>query len=294
MNTIVTENYVQINNNLLCYSITGRDSFPPLVLIHTLGLNKSMWNEQIEFLSKDYQVVSYDIRGHGSSGVSDGLYNIDLFVDDLIALMDHLKIQKVILCGISMGGYIAIRAVELFPERIQGLILCDTKSYADSNKEKIKRFEFIKNVKAKGEEFFSDNILEGLLSIESNDNHKDILIKTRENLESNSLLGICGTMLALASRMDSSESLKNIKIPTLILAGEKDNDSPPVDSQYLNYFITGSQLHIIKHAFYLSNLENPNEFNRLIKAFLTKNFNQIIISNPIEILMEKLSKTANE
>ena len=81
---------------------------------------------------KDLRIITYDLRGHGRSDVSDGQYTIELFVDDLIALLDYLKITKTILCGFSMGGYIALRAIERNPERFNALVLCDTMSAARS------------------------------------------------------------------------------------------------------------------------------------------------------------------
>src|SRR2546427_11481610 len=99
-------------------SINGIDSYfidagdptaQPVVLIHGFPFSHEMWNQQIELLKKDYRVIAYDVRGHGRSGVADGQYTIEFFVDDLIGLMDHLKIEKAVMCGLSMGGYVALR-----------------------------------------------------------------------------------------------------------------------------------------------------------------------------------------
>jgi len=92
-----------------------------------------MWNPQIDLLKQGFRVVIYDIRGHGESDVGDGQYTMELFADDLLGLLDSLKIEKAVLCGLSMGGYIALRAVEKSEARVEGLILCDTKAEADSN-----------------------------------------------------------------------------------------------------------------------------------------------------------------
>ena len=81
---------------------------PPIVLIHGFPFALEMWNPQIEFLKDKYRVIAYDIRGHGNSDDGDGQYTIEFFVDDLMALLDYLKIPKATLCGLSMGGYIAL------------------------------------------------------------------------------------------------------------------------------------------------------------------------------------------
>src|SRR5258708_7647613 len=110
----------------------------PIVFLHGFPFSQAMWEPQVAVLSKG-QAVTYDIRGHGQAPVGDGLYTIELFVDDLIALLDERKIPKAILCGLSMGGYIALRAVERESHRVAGLVLADTRSEADPNEGKIKR-----------------------------------------------------------------------------------------------------------------------------------------------------------
>ena len=99
-----------------------------------------MWNSQRDVLKKNFHVIAYDIRGHGKSDVGDGQYTIELFVDDLIELLNYLKIDKTILCGFSVGGYIALRAIERNPEWFISLILCDTKSEIDTNEAKLQTY----------------------------------------------------------------------------------------------------------------------------------------------------------
>src|SRR3989338_135113 len=101
---------------------------PAVIFIHGFPFNRKLWGPQFEALSKSYRVVSYDVRGHGQSEVGDGQYSLEFFVDDLIEGMDHLKIESAVLCGLSMGGYIALRALERHPGRFKGVVLCDTKS----------------------------------------------------------------------------------------------------------------------------------------------------------------------
>ncbi|MBI2429356.1 MAG: alpha/beta fold hydrolase [Ignavibacteriales bacterium] len=120
-----------INNVLLRYVDIGIPNATPVIFIHGFPFSHRMWmfpGGQTEVLSGTNRVIAYDVRGHGESEVGTGHYSIEFFVDDLIALMDHLAIHKAILCGLSMGGYIALRFSERHPERVLGLILCDTKS----------------------------------------------------------------------------------------------------------------------------------------------------------------------
>jgi pimeloyl-ACP methyl ester carboxylesterase len=136
-----------INGINLYYTDTGNEESSPIVFVHGFPFSSKMWNRQTKMLldsNRHLRIVTYDLRGHGQSEIGDGQYTIELFVDDLVALLDNLKIDKTILCGFSMGGYIALRAIERNPERFDGLVLCDTMSTADSNEAKVKRANSIK------------------------------------------------------------------------------------------------------------------------------------------------------
>lgn len=210
--------YVDVGTN-------SRD--PPIVLIHGFPFALEMWNPQIEFLKDKYRVIAYDIRGHGNSDDGDGQYTIEFFVDDLIALLDYLKIPKAMLCGLSMGGYIALRTIERNPERVASLILCDTGPQADSNEVKLRRVTHMKAVKANGVKAFAEGFLKAIFKPESFQSKPYEVEAIRRMIESNSEIGIRGTLLALACRTDTTDSLDLIGVPTLILVGEADKVCPP-------------------------------------------------------------------
>lgn len=260
----------QINGVRLYYVDAGIDSSkPPIVLIHGFPFSSEMWKPQIDFLKTKYRVIAYDIRGHGNSDDGDGQYTIEFFVDDLIALLDHLKIQKVTLCGLSMGGYIALRAVERNPERVASLVLCDTGPQADSNEVKIRRSANIKSVKTNGVKAFADNFIKAVFAPSSLKSKPFEVEAIRKIIESNSEVGICGTLLALASRTDTTDSLDLIRVPTLIMVGEEDKVTPPKLSEVMDSQISGSLLHVLKNAGHLSNLENSVDFNKYLSEFLS-------------------------
>ena len=242
---------------------------PPIVLIHGFPFSSEMWKPQIDFLKTKYRVIAYDIRGHGNSDDGDGQYTIEFFIDDLIALLDHLKIQKATLCGLSMGGYIALRAIERNPERIASLILCDTGPQADSNEVKIRRATNIKSVKANGVKTFAENFVKAVFATSSLKSKPFEVEAIRKTIEANSEVGICGTLLALASRTDTTDSLDVIRVPTLIMVGEEDKVTPPKLSELMDSKISGSFIHVLKNAGHLSNLENPEDFNKHLDEFLS-------------------------
>lgn len=265
---MIQEVEASINGTRIHYVDTGDPSARPIVLVHGFPFSHEMWSPQIASLEKELRVVAYDVRGHGRSDVGDGQYTLELFVDDLVGLLDHLKIQKAVLCGLSMGGYIVLRAIERNPERCLALVLCDTSSQADSNEAKLRRAASIKAIKREGVKPFADAFLESAFALKARNDKARLLME--EIIESNSPSGICGTLLALAGRTDTTATLPTIKVPTLILVGELDRITPPALSQRMHDEIPSSELHIVANAGHLSNLENPAHFNECLLDFLNK------------------------
>jgi 3-oxoadipate enol-lactonase len=261
-----------INGITLNYSEQGLPQGIPLVFIHGFPLSHEMWKPQLPALPDSVRAIMYDVRGHGASDVSDGQFSIELFVDDLIALLDHLSIEKAVLCGLSMGGYIALRAIERFPNRINGLILCDTKSEPDTNEAKIKRTVSMKTIKTAGARAFTEDFVKSGFWEKTFDKNPEAIEFIKKIIYRNSPLGICGTLLALASRTDTTQVLSSIKVPTCIIVGEYDKLTPPSIAQAMHKTIAGSELHILPNAGHMSNLENTKEFNQRLIAFLKKHW----------------------
>jgi 3-oxoadipate enol-lactonase len=259
---------INLNGIHINYTEHGSPSGVPIVFIHGFPFSHEMWDMQVKTLPDYYRSIAYDIRGHGASDAGDGQYTIEFFVDDLAALLDHLHIQQTILCGLSMGGYIAQRMYERFPARINGLILCNTKSSADSNEAKIKRAATIQAIRQHGVRTFAENFLKSIFWKETFHANPAAIELIRELIVTNSPLGICGTQLALAARTDTTHVLSTIKMPTLVMTGEYDILAPLSESRAMNEAITGSEFHIIPNAAHMSNLENSTEFNRVLLDFL--------------------------
>jgi 3-oxoadipate enol-lactonase len=262
-----------INNVLLRYVDIGIPNATPVIFIHGFPFSHRMWmfpGGQTEALSGTNRVIAYDVRGHGESEVGTGHYSIEFFVDDLVALMDHLVIHKAILCGLSMGGYIALRFSERYPERVMGLVLSNTKSEADSNELKIKRAAAIKNVQINGMKSYAAESVKNLFAPESFDRRSDAVKLIQSVIERTAPLSIFGSLLALAARTDTTAWLPNIKCPTLIMVGEKDMVTPPAAAQAMKDKIPNSELYIIPNAAHLSNMENPEEFNKHLVEFVAK------------------------
>ncbi len=252
----------------IAYFEFGPTQGTPLVLIHGFPLSHAMWDAQIKALSTTHRVIAYDIRGFGASDVGTGQASIEFFVDDLMGVLDALKVDKAILCGLSMGGYIALRAVERHPERVERLILCDTRSEADSNEAKVKRAKAVQSIQKDGIEPFAKEFVKGVLAAKTLESKPEIVKILIHQISKNSVVGICGALIAMAARTDTTEALPKIKVPTLILVGEEDKLTPPDSARKMAGLIPQSKLEIIPGAAHMSNLENPDVFNAKIAGFL--------------------------
>jgi 3-oxoadipate enol-lactonase len=259
-----------MNGCELAFDLAGRGE--SLVFLHGFPFNRSTWDDQVGLFSPQFRTIRYDHRGQGESGVGDGLFTVELLVDDLIGMLDHLQVGRAILCGLSMGGYVALRAVERHPERVSGLVLCDTRSEADSNEAKMKRAAAIKAIAEKGVEAFADGFLKGIFPAETFEKRPDVVARVKKMITATSPLGLRGTLLALAARTSTTESLGRIQVPALVLVGEKDSITPPSAAESLQKAIPGATMRVIPGAGHLSNLDNPAAFNDALASFLKKSF----------------------
>lgn len=259
---------VKLNGLSVNYTERGVPQGLPVVFIHGFPFNHEMWEPQMKALPNTIRAITYDVRGHGQSDVGDGQYSIEFFVDDFMALLDHLVISRAVVCGLSMGGYIALRAFERHPDRSKGLILCDTRSEADPNEGRVKRSASIKAVKTDGVDAFAEGFVKAVFAEETFRTNPGAIEMIKKQIRANSPIGIAGTLLALASRTDTTDVLPRINVPTLILVGEHDKITPPSASQAMKDKIKNSELHILKHAAHMSNIENADEFNSHVTGFL--------------------------
>ena len=215
--------------------------------------------------------MTYDIRGLGESISEDGQFTIEQFVDDMEQIMEELNLNNPVLCGLSMGGYISLRAIERMQEKFSGLILCDTKSEADNNEGKLKRAAAIKQINSgKFDELietfvrncFGDKFVE-----ENNAGYREVVERSKKN----SPVGVKGCLLAMAGRTDTTESLSKINIPTLVICGSEDKLSPPSVMKPMAEKIPNSKFVLIEEAGHMTPIEKPNEINVAIKNFLSEN-----------------------
>lgn len=246
----------------------GKPEGVPLIFIHGFPFNKWMWENQVDVFKEHTRVLAYDVRGFGNTNPGTVEYSIDLFGRDLFHFMDALQIKKAVVCGLSMGGYIALNAIEQQPERITSVILADTQCLADSDEAKSKRMDTIATIQKKGLQEYTEGSIKKLFSENSLINKKEEVLFIEHTIQSTRSETICNTLKALAGRREMCPFLELITIPELIMVGQNDQIATPEVAQKMHERIAGSILHVIDHAGHVSNLESAGSFNLALLRFL--------------------------
>lgn len=262
------EKKIKINGVSLSYDDEGSADALPVIFIHGFPFSKNMWTSQLGFLKNTHRAIAYDVRGHGNSEAGTDDFSIDLFADDLLALLDELKIQRAIVCGLSMGGYIVLNAIQKQPHRFAGLILADTQCGADTPEGREKRMKTITFIQKHGLEIYAEESLKNLFAPASFQAHKKEVKFIHEVILSTPAEVVCRTLRALAERKETCSFLQYIKIPVCVIVGEKDKVTPPQGAQKMVDAIPDSKLVVINEAGHVTNLESSEVFNNQMLKFL--------------------------
>ena len=261
---------MKLNINEISVNTFGDSKNQPIVFIHGFPYDCTMWENQINVLKDDYYCVAYDVRGLGESGIGDGQYTMESFVDDLSAVINELKLNKPVICGLSMGGYIALRSVERNQDKFAGVIFCDTRSEADDNTGKLKRSEHIKLINTEGLAKFADQFVTNTFAEETPKEQEKMFSAVLDKARKQNPTGVKGCIIAIMSRTDTTPSLQKIKIPALVIVGSFDKLTPTTVMRDMADKIPDSEFGIIPRTGHMSPLENPAAVNDLIKGFLKR------------------------
>ncbi|QBD81878.1 alpha/beta hydrolase [Ktedonosporobacter rubrisoli] len=246
----------------------------PIIFLHAFPLNRSMWNNQLVELLKEqrFRLVAPDFRGCGESGINASVSTMEMFADDIAGLMDFLGMQQACLCGLSMGGYAAFAFLRKYPQRINGLILADTKPTADTAEAKAARERLAQLAEAQGPEAVADFQLPNLISDHTRRQHQEVEIQIRHIANANTGSGLAAASRGMALRPDSTELLATVSCPALVVVGENDALIPPYIAQNYASQIPGAVFSVIPQAGHLANLEQPVTFLETIREFLLTTF----------------------
>lgn len=261
---------IEVNGLKISYLDEGEADAPVIIFVHGFPFNKWMWTKQIMEFKKNHRVIAYDVRGFGDSEMGNVHFSVQLFSFDLIGLMDALRIEKAILCGLSMGGYIAFSAMANFPQRFSRLVLCDTKCAADDAAAKEKRMKTIESIQENGKGKYAEENLEKVFAPDSFVTNAGTVGKIRETIVGTPDEVLFKTLRALAERSDHCGLLPSLNVPVMLAVGAEDALTPPSVMQQMHEKIPGSVMHIIENAGHLSPLEQPGKFNALLKSFLNE------------------------
>lgn len=252
----------------LAYEKQGNPSHPPLILIHAFPLNHQMWKYQLAGLSPHIQVFAPDLPGFGQSPLLEASPSLAAYTDSMVDFMASRQIPRAVFGGCSMGGYILFDLWRKYPEKVAGLILCDTRPEADTPEVREKRLKTISDIRTHGHSPLIMSMMPNLFSPQTLEKHPSLVEEVRQWIIANPTEGIIHALTALASRSDSTSFLSRISTPTLILVGQEDKLTPPESAQALQKQIPHSRLEIIPEAGHLSPYEQPEFVNTAILQYL--------------------------
>ncbi|MXV13860.1 alpha/beta fold hydrolase [Hufsiella ginkgonis] len=267
---MITIHSTRINGIATSYLLKEGSGPVTVLFIHGFPFNKQLWEAQLPALPDEVRGIAYDIRGFGDSESGSSFFTIDLFARDVEALVSGLKLDKVVLCGISMGGYIALRAFERNAGLYAGLILCDTTAAADNNEAKLNRFASIETVQEKGVEPYAAGFVKKIFSETTLTDRPEAVARISEMIVTTPVTTICSSLLAMASRTETTALLPSVDVPALVIRGEDDQVIPAVQTDLLQQSIPGAVIETIDAAGHLPNVENPEAFNRAMNRFLQR------------------------
>jgi 3-oxoadipate enol-lactonase len=255
---------IECNGIDVHYSVEGEG--PWLVMSHSLGCNLHMWDEEARRLSKRYKVLRYDTRGHGATSAPSGAYSFDMLTEDLHRLLQALGIPTAHFVGLSMGGMIGQYYTLRYPGTFASLALCDTSSRYPADAAAMWD-ERIKTAEKGGMEALVEPTLARWFTEDARKNCPQALEKAASMIRSTAVTGYVGCCHAIP-KIDVTARLKEIRCPTIVIVGAQDAATPVAMAEEIHRALPGSTLVVIPNAAHLSNLEQPEAFNRALDGFL--------------------------
>jgi pimeloyl-ACP methyl ester carboxylesterase len=244
---------------------------PVVVLLHGFTLDLTMWDAQRETLGSMYRVITPDLRGHGKSPAPDGIYPIDEMADDVIELLDELKIaEPVVLGGLSMGGYVAESIAVNYRKRLRGLMLMNTRARADTPEIAANREIQAQRIDETGDiSAVVATMLPKLFAAHTREHRPDLVEKIGDVMMKSSPRGVAGSLRGMAARYDRMADLTRFTLPTLVLTGSDDILIPFEESKAMAEALPNAELVIVPESGHLTPLETPNAANSAILRFLS-------------------------
>jgi 3-oxoadipate enol-lactonase len=239
----------------------------PLLFIHGWPHDRSLWAAQLSGLQTQARCLAPDLRGFGDSSVVPP-FSIDQYADDLAALLAMLGIERAVVCGLSMGGYVALSMLRRHRTLLRGLILTSTRATADTPEAREKRTKLIAFVGEQGVEALAARQLKAMVGESTFNSRPDVLEALRFMMAEAPSEGVVGGLRAMADRRDSTDLLPGIDFPTLVVSGAEDTFTVPDEMRALADAISGSRLEVIPGGGHVCPYEKPAAFNHIVAEYL--------------------------
>ena len=257
----------KIENGFIAYDQNGTGI--PLLLIHGYPLSRKIWKPQMDGLAKNASMIRLDLRGHGESYPFEGEYQMDLLADDCYKLLLNTQLSPpIVVCGLSMGGYVAFALYRRYPQLFKAMILTSTRAGPDSPEGKASRETGIKNARQNGISSIVDGMTPKLVSPFTLTTKKELVSSIREIMLETSTNGVVGALQGMRDRADSTPLLAEIECPVLIIHGADDQIIPFIESEKMCEQISDARLVAIAQAGHLPNMEQPERYNQVVRDFI--------------------------
>jgi 3-oxoadipate enol-lactonase len=257
---------VTVNGVSLAVEVRGEG--PAVLFIHGYPHDRNLWSHQVEKL-EGCRRIAPDLRGMGQSDAPDLGYSMATYAADLAALLDALGVDEVVLCGLSMGGYIAFEFLRRWRPRVRGLVLLDTRAEADSAEGRRARDTAAATAREGGAQAIAESLLLAMLSPETRTSSPELVETVRAMMAATPVAGIVGALAAMRDRPDSTPLLATLAgLPTLVMVGEADSLTPPDRARAIAQGIPGARLVTVAGAGHLPPLERPVQTTEALQEFL--------------------------
>src|SRR5438093_10522987 len=228
----------------------------PVLFVHGFPFDRTVWRHQLAALSR-WKRIAPDLRGAGESTAPPDGYTIARYADDLVAVLDALGVRQAVVCGLSLGGYIAFELLRRHAGRVRAVVLCDTRPQPDTLEAKRGRDELTQVAQREGQDAVIERLLPRLLAPETLATQPEVAAQVREMAGRWSAPGLVGALRMLRDRPDSTETLRGVRLPTLVLVGSEDEIAPPETGRPTAQLIPDAQYHAVPAAGQLGPLEQP-------------------------------------
>jgi pimeloyl-ACP methyl ester carboxylesterase len=241
----------------------------PLILLHAFPLSSKMLDEQHRLLGVDYQLITPDLRGFGTSQLGTDAPSIDAYADDVIGELDRRDIDRAVVGGVSIGGYITMSLLRRHPQRVAAVVLADTKASADTREAAAHRHRIADRVvEEDSTQVLVDELVPRLVGKTTHARRPDLVVEVTDVVRAAAPGAVAWAQRAMAARPDFRDVLSGAELPALVLVGAEDEITPEADARAIVETMANARLVVVPEAGHLTPLEAPQAFADAVRDFL--------------------------